>query len=88
MATAKKCDRCGKYYEPYHFNIDNNKFMNTLVITNENDNKTIDIVNTRQFDLCQDCCEEFIFWLKNKDARPIAILNNVMGTTTVTSKNI
>lgn len=58
MANAKKCDRCGKYFDRSNF---------WLVIKDDNlfhcdEDK----------DLCQECCEEFNKWFnkfKNEEEK-------------------
>ena len=59
---AKKCDRCGKFYEQYNVKSDS-KNINGLCTMN---------IDSRQryyshelIDLCQDCSTELINWLKN-----------------------
>ena len=49
--TAKKCDRCGKYYLPYETKA-NSPNPNTIAFTIKNDNGARFV---RDFDLCEDC---------------------------------
>lgn len=50
MSKAKKCDKCGAFYEPYRTNI--------IVITK-------DSLSSDGLDLCPDCMDTFKKWLKN-----------------------
>lgn len=50
MSKARKCDKCGAFYEPYRTNI--------IVITK-------DSVSSDGLDLCPDCMDTFKKWLKN-----------------------
>ena len=65
-------------YEEYNFKSDDKKINGVL---------TLNIDKQRQYfrqdliDLCPDCCEQFVKWLKNKEMRPQAIHHGVMGTT-------
>ncbi len=65
MAMARKCDRCGKFYEDYiPENKDNPKYINglsTVSINKERKFYNVDLV-----DLCEDCLKEFADWV-NKD---------------------
>ena len=57
MADAKKCDRCGKYYENKNpgFSISRLKYAG-------------DLMGRIEIDLCEDCCEQFNKWLEDKNA--------------------
>lgn len=63
MADAKKCDRCGKLFEPYLVQsgfIDPRKFTELSVMEMDMDK----VVNEREyFDLCDECHESFKNWL-------------------------
>ena len=64
MANAKKCDRCGKLFEPY--NIDDgckvpSRYTNILL-------KNISLVKGAykefgEYDLCKECNDSFLKWL-------------------------
>ena len=55
MARVRRCDRCGKYYEPYE-NRDN--AIGTVTF-NMDDEETV----TEQYkDLCPECMDEFTNW--------------------------
>lgn len=64
MADAKKCDRCGKLFEPY--NIDNGckvpkRYMNILLRNTLIDQLTYK--EPRDYDLCKECNDSFLKWL-------------------------
>lgn len=50
MSKAKKCDKCGAYYEPYRTNI--------IIITK-------DLVSSDGLDLCPDCMNTLKLWFNN-----------------------
>ena len=62
MSNAKRCDRCGKYYEPkittgpgysiYHYSIPLNTFG----------------ADVESFDLCPECAHQFTDWAENPDS--------------------
>lgn len=49
MSDAKKCDRCGKFYEPYP---DGQRVMNTDLLP-----------HVAYYDLCPDCNDDLIDWV-------------------------
>ena len=55
MSKAKKCDRCGAFYEPYKTDIN---IITGVIITT-------DSLKTDGFDLCPDCMDTFKKWLNN-----------------------
>ena len=57
MADAKKCDRCGKLFEPY---IDDKKFTKLIILV-----QNIDSGQHRNgsYDLCKECNDSFLKWL-------------------------
>lgn len=57
MARARKCDRCGKFYEEYLLN--SNEFYKVCLIRTE----SYDYRNSAK-DLCPECMKEFIEWYK------------------------
>ena len=71
MADAKKCDRCGKLFEPYNYNIDEgckvpSRYTNILV-------KNISITKGAykkfgEYDLCKECSDSFLEWLSKPKA--------------------
>lgn len=64
MTLAKKCDRCGKLYEPKDINV-HGAIVNGLGLIirgARNDN----VINQRLFDLCPECLVSLAGWLKNE----------------------
>ena len=57
MANAKKCDRCGKLFEPY---MDDEKFTKLIILA-----QNIDFGQRRigSYDLCKECNDSFLEWL-------------------------
>lgn len=64
MALAKKCDRCGKFYDPKDVNICG-AIVNglKLISRDEQNNKAVKRI---YFDLCPECLVSLAGWLKNK----------------------
>lgn len=62
MAIARKCDRCGKLYEPYD-DIELNGVPVEKIHTLSHGGDDVKVVHKRTYDLCQDCCLEFIKWM-------------------------
>ena len=54
MALAKKCDRCGKFYDPKDVNIC------------EANVNGLNLFGRVYFDLCPECLVSLAGWLKNK----------------------
>lgn len=50
MSKAKKCDKCGAFYEPYK--------TDTIILTKN-------VLSTDGLDLCPDCMDTFKKWLNN-----------------------
>lgn len=57
MARVRRCDRCGKYYEPY-MNKVNAIATGTFNMDNEEE------TTVQWMDLCPDCMEEFETYVK------------------------
>lgn len=65
--NAKKCDRCGKYYDHYNGNLifPTNGRANGFALYNEDSNR---IVGTQRFyDLCQECMKKLIDFIENNE---------------------
>ena len=63
--NAKKCDRCGKLYEKNSGIIP--KQLTAIELLNEQkENRYIEISSTPIRDLCPDCCEQLIKWLRGE----------------------
>lgn len=61
MSCAKKCDRCGKYYD---YCYDDIVYGFSLL---SYDRKTDKHRNEVEFDICPDCVESFNEWFIKKD---------------------
>lgn len=69
MATVKKCDRCGKYYDT------NSKYSRELYSLNQRIVCGIstlksygvgyEVQQDEEYDLCDKCLEEFYDWLEH-----------------------
>lgn len=65
MALAKKCDRCGKFYEQYTVESPNKDGkINSIETIKRDPDGTVDRVN-RMYDLCPECMDSFIYWMKS-----------------------
>lgn len=62
MALARKCDRCGGFYNAEMPKANKGDF-NALELINRN--LTNDFYSIRVYDLCRDCRDSFIKWLNN-----------------------
>lgn len=62
MAAARKCDRCGKLYEPYNLK-DDSKHINGIIFVNVDEQRKY--YDHGIIDLCPDCSTEFINWFQN-----------------------
>lgn len=66
MAQAVKCDRCGRFFEPYEVN----RQRSTIVVKGFNTviqgswNGTDGYFAKKTYELCPDCCKEFNEWLE------------------------
>lgn len=60
---AKKCDRCGKFYESYDM-IDNSE-MNEVYIISINKVCIRESIS-KDIDLCRECMNSFIKWYEMK----------------------
>lgn len=58
---AKKCDRCGKFYESYDM-IDNSEMNEVYIISKFGVRKSI----IKDIDLCRECMNSFIRWYEIK----------------------
>lgn len=60
MASAKKCDRCGKLYERYNERRDHDK-INGILTLNIDDKQQY--YSHKAIDFCPDCKDSFQKWL-------------------------
>lgn len=58
---AKKCDRCGKFYESYDM-IDNSEMNGVYIISKFDVRESI----IKDIDLCRECMNSFIKWYEMK----------------------
>ena len=65
MANAKRCDRCGLYYDEY--NIRNNSEKINIVMIINIDSKD-DYYSHGPYDLCPACSNELMKWLKKENS--------------------
>lgn len=67
MSNAKKCDRCGKFYENHkrNFRINSTDFKNAIPAWV----KLVDIKDSyiTSFDLCEQCMKDLWHWLCNEE---------------------
>ena len=66
MSLAKKCDRCGKFYDEYNFARDD-KNINGIMTLNLDDQD--DYYAHDPLDLCPSCKDSFEKWLNKKGER-------------------
>ena len=66
MALAKKCDRCGKFYDGYNL-VKNYKNINGIMTLNI-DEQGHDYTH-KPLDLCPRCKDSFEKWLNKKGDR-------------------
>ena len=66
MANAKKCDRCGKLFEPYSINIDAGYKVPSMYTSIRLRNISIGKETYKElgvYDLCKECNDSFLEWL-------------------------
>lgn len=64
--NAKKCDRCGKFYENYP--IGNQAGVYNAVCRLRVSGSGAILADSKHIDLCESCMDEFLNWSKLKDA--------------------
>lgn len=85
MADAKKCDRCGKLFEPYikvedmrqSKESDNPGYLN--ILSRKRMLKSQYSINKASLDLCYDCANSFKHWLDMYNRAKIIGLDNENG---------
>ena len=60
MAAAKKCDRCGKLYEPYNIKNDAKNFNGINTVNLDASGR---YYGHKPMDLCPECKDSFEEWL-------------------------
>lgn len=64
MALAKRCDRCGEFYEPYDkLTPDKSSRVNAIRLASFNSDGTLHL-NVRNYDICPYCMDSFFHWLR------------------------
>ena len=63
MANAKKCDRCGKLFEPYIYNINEGCKVPSMYT-----NILVKNISLAEYDLCKECNDSFLEWLSKPKA--------------------
>ena len=63
MATAKKCDRCGLYYDEYNVNDNAEKINGINILIIDSDNRYF---THGPHDLCPACSNQFMKWFKKE----------------------
>lgn len=66
MAIAKKCDRCGLYYDPYNCENDAEK-INAIKLMNIYFNSYDIYFSHGPYDLCPACSNDFMKWFKKEN---------------------
>lgn len=66
MANAKKCDRCGKFYESYHTDV-NGYSANAIFVAHETSITYKERDIRFVLDLCPECMNSFTKWLNEKE---------------------
>lgn len=64
MASATKCDRCGKYYDVNNNTLIGRKQNVTMagIVTESKDGRYID-----SYDLCDECANDFIEFINGRE---------------------
>ena len=65
MAIARRCDRCGSYYDP-HNDENNAEKINSIKLININDTDNR-YFSYGPYDLCPACSNELMKWLKKEN---------------------
>jgi len=69
MADAKKCDRCGKFFE--EGNTHCGTYVEITTCNGANRNFKFDCGLLPDLDLCPDCVESFKHWWSNETVIPV-----------------
>ena len=64
MAMAKKCDRCGKFYETYNTRNNRENISGIMTLNLDDQGK---YYYHEPLDLCPECKDAFEKWMKNGD---------------------
>ena len=63
MALAKKCDRCGKFYEAYNTKNDRENISGIMTLNLDDNGK---FYSHEPLDLCPECKDAFEEWFRIK----------------------
>ena len=66
MANAKKCDRCGLYYDEYNIRNNSEKINIAMIINIDSKN---DYYSHGPYDLCPVCSDELMKWLRKENEK-------------------
>ena len=64
MANARKCDRCGLYYDEYNVQNNAEKINGIMLINIDSDNRYF---SHGPHDLCHACSDELMKWFKKEN---------------------
>lgn len=62
MANAKKCDRCGKFYEKYTKKLKDGSIVNGIIVIGSG----FPVTDENFEDLCPECMKELEKWMEAK----------------------
>ena len=66
MANAKKCDRCGSYYDEYNIRKNSEKINIVMII---NIDSKDDYYSHGPYDLCPVCSDELMKWFGKENEK-------------------
>lgn len=66
MAVAKKCDRCGKFFEPYNYRDDSSKINGIMTLNLDSTNRYF---THGPYDLCPSCSTELMNWFNASEEK-------------------
>lgn len=68
MALAKKCNRCGKYYDGYNSGNNPKKINGIIPVNIDHEGRYF---SHSPIDFCPECKEDFERWLNNYDTAEV-----------------
>ena len=66
MANAKKCDRCGSYYDSYNDKNNAEKINGIMLINIDSNNRYF---SHEPYDLCPVCSDELMKWFRKENEK-------------------
>lgn len=66
MANAKKCDRCGSYYDSYNDKSNAKKINGIMLINIDSNNRYF---SHGPYDLCPACSDELMKWFGKENEK-------------------